>query len=184
MIFHLADSLPQSALSLFDAEVKNLPAEKQDAELRKRVDDWFDAGHGSCILRQPDLADMVQEALLNFDSERYRLFAWCVMPNHVHVLFQPMAGWSVAEIVASWKKFTARKVCDYRRNRADGTGGPVWHREYWDRYIRDPRHFQRTVEYIHMNPVKAGLVDAPEKWQWSSAFPGNANLPIGAYTKS
>jgi putative transposase len=168
---------------LLDAEVKSLPAEKQDAERRKRVDAWFDAGHGSCVLSRPGIADIVQGSLLIFDSQRYRLLAWVVMPNHVHVLFQPVAGWTIAKIVASWKKFTARKICDDWRDSGDKTDASVWHREYWDRYIRDRSHFEQVVEYIHMNPVKAGLVDRAEKWPWSSAYFGNANLPIGGSAK-
>ena len=46
---------------------------------------------------------------------------------------------------------------------------PVWHREYWDRFIRNERHLQQAVEYIHQNPVKAGLVARPQDWRWSSA---------------
>jgi REP element-mobilizing transposase RayT len=46
---------------------------------------------------------------------------------------------------------------------------PVWHREYWDRYIRNERHFLQVIEYIHMNPVKVGLVLRPGDWLWSSA---------------
>ncbi|HET6145548.1 MAG TPA: transposase [Candidatus Acidoferrales bacterium] len=182
--FHLADSLPENALLLLNAELKHLPPEKQNTERRQHVNAWIDAGHGSCVLSKPGIADMVQGSLLIFDSQRYRLFAWVVMPNHVHVLFEPAAEWKVATIVESWKKFTARKICD---GLSDGVGerdGPVWHREYWDRYIRDRTHFEETVKYIHMNPVKAGLVDRPEKWMWSSAHPGNANLPIGAFTGS
>ena len=191
--FHLADSLPQTVLLRLEAEMKTLPAEKRDVERRKRVEAWIDAGHGSCALRKPDIADMVQDSLLTFDSERYRLLAWVVMPNHVHVLFQPIKGWTVAKIVAAWKKFTARKIRDDRRQEKSHSGewrsrdngeGPsarVWHREYWDRFIRDERHFEQAVEYIHLNPVKAGLVVTPESWRWSSAFPGNANLPIGVF---
>lgn len=120
---------------------------------------------------------MVQSVLLYFDSRRYRLLAWIVMPNHVHALFQPQDGWTVAEIVASWKKFTSREIGRLVKARAS-----VWHREYWDRYIRDRRHFDQTLRYIHLNPVKAGLVPKPEDWRWSSAFPGNADLLIGAPT--
>lgn len=177
--FHLADSLPQTVLLRFEAELKTLPAEKRDVERRKRMDACIDAGHGSCVLRKPDIADMVQRSLLIFDSQRYRLLAWVVMPNHVHVLFQPMNGWTVAKIVASWKKFTAHKICDDRRNSGEEPGAPVWHREYWDRYIRDQRHFEQAIWYIHQNPVKAGLAASAERWRWSSAYPGNANLQIG-----
>ncbi len=198
--FHLADSLPQIVLLRLEAELKFLPLGKRDAERRKRVDAWIDAGHGSCLLCKPAIADMVQGSLLAFDSRRYRLLAWVVMPNHVHALFQPMKGWTVAKIVATWKKFTARKICDDQRNSAslgnpgnanlliggsssspigEAPSGPVWHREYWDRFIRDQTHLQQVMEYIHLNPVKAGLVNTPESWPWSSAYPGNANLPIG-----
>ena len=187
--FHLADSLPQTTLLQLESELKFLPVEKRATERRKQIDAWIDAGHGSCILRNPIIADMVQQSLLTFDSQRYRLLAWVVMPNHVHVLFQPMNGWTVAKIVAAWKKFTARKIRDDEWHSCGSTPGtpisrlaansPVWHREYWDRYIRDETHFQRAVEYIHFNPVKANLVAKPEEWPWSSAYPGNANLPIG-----
>ena len=99
--FHLADSLPQTALRRVEAELKTLPAEKRSVERRKRVEAWVDAGHGSCALRRPGIANMVQGSLLAFDSQRYRLLAWVIMPNHVHVLFQPINGWTVAEIVAA-----------------------------------------------------------------------------------
>jgi len=178
--FHLADSLPQAILRQLEAELKTFPTEKQDVERRKRVDAWIDAGRGSCALRKPAIADMVQESLLTFDSQRYRLLAWVIMPNHVHVLFQPITGWTVAKIVASWKKFTARKICDDLRDSGEEPGAPVWHREYWDRYIRDQSHLEEAVEYIQLNPVRTGLVVTPESWRWSSAYPGTANLPIGS----
>jgi REP element-mobilizing transposase RayT len=196
--FHLADSLPKAAILRLEAGLKDLPPEERDVERRKRVEAWIDAGHGSCVLREPGIAEMVQESLLAFDSRRYRLLAWVMMPNHVHVLFQPINGWTVSTIVASWKKFTAHKICDNLRERGERPGAPVWHREYWDRYIRDQRHFAQAISYIHQNPVKAGLVARAEDWRWSSAFipgnavsrlaaainPGNANLPIGAVQES
>jgi REP element-mobilizing transposase RayT len=178
--FHLADALPQTVLLRLQSELKSLPTEKRDIEHRKRIDAWIDAGHGSCVLRKPAIANMVQESLLTFDSQRYHLLAWVVMPNHVHALFEPMNGWTVAKIVASWKKFTARKICDHQRALGEAPSDPIWHREYWDRFIRDQTHLIQAIDYIHKNPVKAGLASTPESWPWSSAFPGNANLPIGA----
>jgi REP element-mobilizing transposase RayT len=174
--FHLADSLPRTVLQRLEAECKTLPTGKREAEHRKRVDAWIDAGHGSCVLRKPSIAHMVQGSLLAFDSERYRLLAWVVMPNHAHVLFQPINGWTVAKIVASWKKFTARYICDYRRKSGEGPADPVWHREYWDRFIRDQRHYEQVIEYIHLNPVNAHLVVTAEKWPWSSAYSGNVGV--------
>ena len=187
--FHLADSLPRQVVERLEKEVRREPLEKQDAARRKRVDDWIDAGHGCCILREPAIAEMVQSTFLFFDGQRYRLFAWVVMPNHVHVLFQPLSEWTLAKIIGSWKKFTATRICASAGNanlrigdsvsanaeigvpgKESGVpGGRIWHREYWDRYIRDEVHFRQVVDYIHANPVKAGLVARAEGWRWSSA---------------
>jgi len=175
--FHLADSLPREVVQCLDEELKNMPSELQDVERRKRVEAWLDSGHGSCVLREPRIARMVEGSLLFFDGQRYRLLAWVVMPNHVHVLFQPMCDWRVAQTMASWKKFTATRICAFRREATPGSANlPIgdevkagWHREYWDRFIRDNRHYQQAVEYIHQNPVKAGLVEKAEAWPWSSA---------------
>jgi putative transposase len=213
--FHLADSLPSDVVHRMDAELKALPPEKRDVEHRKRVEAWLDASHGSCVLRQPRIAGMVEDSLRSFDGQRYYLLAWVVMPNHVHVLFQPAKGGSVAKIVASWKRFTATQICTCRRAATPGNADlpigpgnadlligaanatfrtgpgnvglrtgtspqPVWHREYRDRFIRNEGHLLQAVQYIHQNPVKAGLVVRAEDWLWSSArFAGNADQEIG-----
>jgi len=168
--FHLADSLPAGVLACLEAELRTVPPERQDAERRKRIETWIDAGHGCCLLREPAAASLVQDALLFFDSVRYRLLAWVVMPNHVHVLFQPMEGWTMARIVTSWKSFTGRRLSSLLPALPGSNAvHRVWHREYWDRFIRDERHLNSAREYIHNNPVKAGLVRCPEEWEWSSA---------------
>ena len=168
--FHLADSLPAGVLVRLEEELRTVPSERQDVERRKHIETWFDTGHACCLLREPAAACLVQDALLFFDSVRYRLLAWVVMPNHVHVLFQPMEGWTIARIVASWKSFTGRRLSSLL-SASPGSNAVhrVWHREYWDRFIRDEWHFHTAREYIHNNPVKAGLVRRPEEWEWSSA---------------
>jgi REP element-mobilizing transposase RayT len=203
--FHLADSLPKAALARLEEKLSQLPTEQQDAERRKRIEALRDAGYGACVLREPGIAEMVQNTLFFFDGQRYNLLAWVVMPNHVHVLFQTMPGWTVAKIVASWKKFTARKICDYQKaipghanlqigeitqSAIQENGEPrsntnrIWQREYWDRFIRNEKHLCQVILYIHQNPVKAGLVATAESWRWSSAYPGNANLQISEVDKS
>ena len=166
--FHLADSLPSTVLARLEEELRALPPQHRPAGRRERIEAWIDAGHGCCLLREPAAACLVQNALLCFDGVRYRLLAWVVMPNHVHALFQMMENWTMSQVVASWKSFTGRRLspllpgpqCALRK---------VWHREYRDRYIRDERHLQAAIEYIHNNPVKAGLAPSPEDWEWSSA---------------
>jgi REP element-mobilizing transposase RayT len=163
--FRLADSLPTAILDQWREEFKALPEDKQKAEMRKRVEDFEDAGYGSCILQKPEIARIVQDALLFFDCNRYRLLEWCIMPNHVHVVIEQLGGASLSSILHSWKSYTSKKI-----NSALGTDGQVWMPEYYDRYIRDEKHFDAVCEYIRSNPVKAGLATAAEEWEWGSAF--------------
>lgn len=172
--YHLADSLPRRTLERLEVELADLPDDERAALKRERLHGYLDAGIGCCVLRGPECARIVQGAFLHGDGERYRLLGWCVMPNHVHVLVEPKDGWTLDRIVHSWKSFTAHAIL----KTAAGTaafpgGGHVWHREYWDRYIRDERHYATAVAYMAQNPVKAGLVDEPTAWPWSHAWPGH-----------
>ncbi len=145
-----------------------------ESELRRRIAKYEDAGHGACWLRGPRIAALVENAMLHFDNARYRLIAWCIMPNHVHALIEPWDRWPLAGILHSWKSYTAKKA-----NHDLARTGPFWSREYHDRYIRDEVHFKNAVEYVEQNPVKAGLVKVAEEWRWSSAGrkPGSAGVP-------
>jgi len=178
--FRLSDSLPQTKLAQLRQELAHLPAEEQSLERRKRIDHWLDAGMGSCVLRHPAVARIMQETLLRFDGERYRLLAWCIMPNHVHALIEPQV--ELGKIVQSWKSYTARWVMQRRAELGLGAPRekPIWMREYWDRFIRDQKHLQAVTDYIHQNPVKAHLCPTPATWPWSSATPGNAEPQLGA----
>lgn len=147
-----------------DAEMQAKPWYKRDPRRLEKIEKWLKAGHGSCVLREPAIAAMTQQTLLYFDGYRYRLMAWVVMPNHVHVLFEPINGWPLNKIVASWKRHTAMEILAVRNMEK-----PVWHHEYFDRFIRTERHLYNVIDYIHQNPVKAGLVRRAEEWEWSSA---------------
>ena len=135
-----------------------------EAERRRRIEAWLDAGHGECWLRRPDIAAIMENALLHFDGTRYRLIAWVIMPNHTHFLAGMEEGWPLGRIVDSLKDFTAKAA-----NKALGRSGRFWAREYHDRFIRDEAHFHSAVRYIERNPVKAGLCREPHDWPWSSA---------------
>jgi type I restriction enzyme R subunit/putative DNA methylase len=167
--FRLADSLPQEMLRELELELAGLSESRRDVERRRRIEEWLDSGMGCCALRHPAVARIVQDSLLYFDGERYRMIAWCIMPNHVHALVEPLVA--LEKIVHGWKSVRARRLL--ARNEELGLGipdaGHLWMREYWDRFIRDERHLGEAIGYIHQNPVKAGLCDAPEKWMWSSA---------------
>jgi putative DNA methylase len=168
--FHLFDSLPQSLLAQWREELRGahapdvLDAGDASRERRRRIHDALDSGYGSCFLRDDRIAEIVEDALLHFDGERYALNAWCVMPNHVHTLFTPLREFTMSKIVHSWKSFTAHEA-----NKVLGRIGKFWEREPFDRYIRNQRHFHNAVTYIENNPVKAGLCEEPKDWRWSSA---------------
>ena len=162
--FRLADSLPGAVLARLEAEIETLPVERHADERRQRIAAALDRGHGACWLARPELAAVVHRAIQYFDGERYRLLGWCVMPNHVHVIIEPLGSHSLAAIVHTWKRHTAR-VC----NQLLGTEGAFWMREYFDRYIRDAVHLAATLDYVERNPVAAGLAAAPDLWPWSSA---------------
>ena len=122
------------------------------------------ARSGPFALRRPEIASMVVAAIRAGDSEfdRYRLHAYVVMPNHVHLLVTP------AVPSPSWlgplKGFTAHEA-----NCILGTAGSrFWQDESYDHLVREGE-FQRIRRYIEWNPVKAGLAASPQEFSWSSA---------------
>ena len=177
--FRLADSLPQEKLSYLKEQLKLLPKIEQEKKKRIEIEQWLDSGYGCCALQNQEMAKVMEDTLIKFDDLKYKLFAWCIMPNHVHVLIQPKL--SLARIVQSWKSYTGKWAIKNNDNLQLGIPAhsnterglketrAFWMREYWDRFIRDENHFKRTIEYIHQNPVKAGLCRNEEEWLWSSA---------------
>jgi putative transposase len=155
--FRLADSLPKA---VYD----ELAADLGDVERLKRMDGMLDECLGRAVLREERVAEIVQDALQHFDSERYRLLAWVVMPNHVHAMIEQIEGYQLSEVVRSWKSYTAKAI-----NRLQNSSGPVWASDFVDRFVRNERHYANALHYIEENPVKAGLVARAEDWVYSSA---------------
>jgi REP element-mobilizing transposase RayT len=122
---------------------------------------------GPLFLREPNIADLVTQAVLDGESRfgRYQLHAFVVMANHVHVLVTPHV------VATKWlgqlKGFTAHEA-----NRILGNQGrSFWQDESYDHLVRSDAEFGRICGYIESNPVTAGLVAAPEEFGWSSAKP-------------
>jgi type I restriction enzyme R subunit len=138
----------------------------------------------SCVvhLANPAAASEVEGCLHYFAGERYDLFAYVVMPSHFHWVFRPRASWVQAcvegrgqiprhtrrtpreRIMKSVKGYSA-----FQCNRILNLDGAFWQDESYDHVVRDEEELFRIIDYIENNPVKAGLVDRREKWQWSSA---------------
>ena len=89
--FRLFDSLPQAVAESLAKQPDNLA----------KTDESLDGGFGACWLGIPAVAEAVENALLHFDCQRYRVLAWCIMPNHVHVVVEPIDGNTLGSIVHS-----------------------------------------------------------------------------------
>ncbi|MBA3698302.1 MAG: transposase [Planctomycetes bacterium] len=173
--FRLVDSLPAEVLERLtrerdelEREARNDPegfvddAQHRLAHLRsKRIEDFLDAGSGACWMKQARIAHMVAQSLQYFDHVRYHLHAWCVVPNHVHVLVEPVKGNHLSTILHGWKSFSAKQA-----NRIIGRTGVFWQPEYYDHLIRDEGEYVRAVRYIEQNSVVAGLSPWPWVSQW------------------
>jgi REP element-mobilizing transposase RayT len=176
--FRVGDSLPADGVARMKHEIDLLPADTQKVELRRRMEEYLDAGHGACWLRNPEVSNLVQNALLHFDGDRYRLLAWCIMPNHVHTLVETREGFPLGEVLHSWKSFIGHAA-----NKILGRNGEFWQRDYFDRYVRNAEHYEKVVAYIEENPVKANLAKIKTDWAWSSArfrAPGTATVPVAS----
>jgi REP element-mobilizing transposase RayT len=159
----LYDSIPPDTIKRWETELQG--NDGRDSALRKRIDAYLDQGFGECYLRAPQIAALVQDSLLFHDSKKYRLVAWVIMPNHLHLLFIPIDGSSLSSIMHSIKSYSANEA-----NKMLSRTGKFWQKEYFDRYIRDENHFANIVSCIAMNPVKARLCKNPSDWRFSSAY--------------
>jgi len=164
--FRLADSLPAEKLAQLEEErsrwLAHHPLPWSDVEKREyydrfpaKIDEWLDAGYGSCSLAKETVANIVADALRHFDGARYDLGAWVVMPNHVHALVAPKQGHDLGAILHSWKSFTANQI-----NKQLGRSGPLWQHESYDHIVRNEEALLRITEYIERNPEKAGIAVA------------------------
>lgn len=157
-----AEDVPQHiVIGLLDALTSEI-VERDPIKRLWEFDRQLDSGFGNCALKHPDCAKAVQDELLHHDGDRYRLLAWCVMPNHVHVVVDGLSD--PGGTIRRWKSWSARQI-----NNALGLKGPVWRREYFDRFARNEAHLRTMVHYVENNPVAAGLVATQEEWRWSSA---------------
>jgi putative transposase len=114
-------------------------------------------------------------------KESFWLFGYAVMPDHLHLLLSP-AEQDLPRVMRDIKSRTGLALTDSRRFRRNGLTSAevsytapsnarrrgIWQRRYFDHIMRRVHDFWEKLEYIHQNPVAAGLVKEPEDWLWSS----------------
>ena len=209
LTFHLAGSLPRSVLQQWKAEklrLLNLESnsdrvtdERKIFEEKEKSDEWKrqwfrkiektldDAQSGPVWLKDDQIAKVVADSMHYLDGKVYHLDAYCIMANHVHVVFTPLPIQplnvartfslrdndndaqtkslcynTLSSIMQSLKGYTARKA-----NQRLGRRGAFWQHESYDHCVRNPNEWRRIITYVLNNPVKAGLVDDWEKWPWN-----------------
>jgi REP element-mobilizing transposase RayT len=151
--FRLGDLLPKAKLDALSEEIhqwrlaqpKPWTPEQQDAYHQRftyRIERWLDAGHGSCLLELPENRAHLEKALMRFQGARVVHHAWVIMPNHVHLLFEPRSP--LGELIKAWKGVSARKI----------DKGSIWQKNYRDTLIRNREHDVNALRYIRRNPAK------------------------------
>lgn len=127
-------------------------ARKLRGMISDRWNDHLDDCHGACVLRRPQLSQIVADSLRHFDGDRYELTDFVVMPNHVHVLAAFPRSEAMLEQCESWKHFTAVKI-----NRILGDSGRFWQQDGFDHLVRSLEQFEHLRGYIAYNPIRAHL---------------------------
>lgn len=175
--FRLGDAVPRKVAEAYRFERENilktarqlnrLLTDFEQDRLRKlhsrKIENFLDKGIGNCCLREPAIAQLVKDALEYFNNKRYKLYSWCIMPNHVHVVFRPFANYILDKLLHSWKSYTSKHA-----NKLLNRSVSFWQREYYDHLIRNEAEFYRIIQYVMNNPSKAGLSD----WIWMKLYPG------------
>jgi REP element-mobilizing transposase RayT len=195
--FRLAGSLPAEVAAALcaeadrtRAELELIPdslvrAERISQEQRRFFGKWdaaLDVSPGPNWLRNPAVAALLVENLHHFAGKRYDLTAYCIMPNHVHVVLTPLLKndseyYPLAQIMHTMKGYTA-----VRANRLLGRSGAFWQHESYDHGVRNEDELQRIVRYVLTNPVRAGLVADWQDWPqtfWAHEVDGGAATQTG-----
>jgi putative transposase len=199
--FRLAGSLPVEIIRLKEereAEEKRLTVIVHKNEQAKKISEEqnrhfskFDAlldkgSTGPMWLKDDRVASIVAEAMHYRDGAEYELIAYCIMPNHVHLviyMFENVEQTSVCSNghdrteVRSTAHFQNYKLVRVLRNFKGSTSreankilqrsGAFWQHESYDHVVRDGKELDRIISYVLNNPVKAGFVDEWRKWKWS-----------------
>jgi REP element-mobilizing transposase RayT len=163
--FRMGDSIPQEKLQAWQEEREiwihhNPKPWSDDTKLEynkrfgERMDEWLDAGMGSCALRNPEAREIVRTCLYRFDGERLLVHATVIMPNHVHTLLEPLANFELSQLLHGIKLKSAHDV-----NILLSRTGRFWQDESFDRIVREEQEYRHYLSYIAENPLKASLQD-------------------------
>ncbi len=200
--FRLAGSLPAAVIEKMRVDRERVKNHIEDINNRKiPSDEWYkfinnyfapfegllDRNEkGPLWLRDPRIAGIVKESIHHRDRKEYDLIAYCIMPNHVHMVFtvgrlavqsdspQPRPTSNANVLGADCLQYIVTKIMKglkwytaLESNKLLNRTGAFWQHESYDHVIRDDDELSRIVEYVLMNPVHARLIDSIEEWPWT-----------------
>ena len=179
--FRLANTLPRSAIEELRLEREyeknkilkerpHLSETELKIELGKleqlyfgKYDELLDGNAPKIVhLQNPEIAKVVSASIMHWHNKKYKVIAYCIMPNHVHLMVSDCKE-QLWKILQSVKKFSGRKANIILNQQ----GTPFWHRESYDNLIRGKKDMERKLRYILNNPVKARLVKDWRKWEYT-----------------
>jgi REP element-mobilizing transposase RayT len=94
---------------------------------------------------------------------KFGLHGYVIMPDHIHLLVTPRQPGTVSDIMRNLKSYTSKEIRETL-----GIRGPIWQRRFYDRVIRSEEQFRAALDYTHLNPVRAGLVQSARGYGFSS----------------
>ena len=209
--YRLTGTIPQHVLE--DMQARKAAAVKQQpppgmqpAAFKERIhkqffaefDRYLDNNREVQWLADPRVAAMIRGNLYHHRGTKYELLSYCVMPNHVHVLFRPFVDETAVRSekdvgqegqarlpvlreeelaeerpdeqgVLAGVMHSLKSYTANQANRLLGRSGTFWQDESYDHWVRDAEELERIVAYIAANPVKAGLVKEAHEWFFCSA---------------
>ena len=117
------------------------------------------------LFEQPANCEILLHNLKYYrDQLGFKLLAYAVMPDHFHALIHVPEGQTISTIMHDLKRFSSIQI----GRRINRMGRPIWQQGYYEHVIRDGKDFETKLDYIHKNPLNAGLVENLEDYPFSS----------------
>ncbi len=147
--FRTHDSIDEFLLKIRNENISNKQKEY-------KIDTYLDNSNKGCYLND-NILDFLYNYFLKKNKQIFDLVAFCIMPNHIHILFKQNGDLSkTMQQIKGGTSFEINKILDKK--------GSFWESNYFDKAIRDEKHFLTTYQYIKNNPIKANLKDFEKRF--------------------
>lgn len=176
LCYRLADSVPVVQLQEWMSErrrLKNIVLQEQreltvdellylNKLFSEKIEHYLSSGYGECVLKDDEAAIIVKSTLEHDNEQLYLLHAWCIMPNHVHVIFHILdEETSLSDIIQAWKS-----VSSHRINRLLHRKGDLWQADCYNHIIRTHEEYVNQLDYVWNNPGNNVIYDENRRWRY------------------